>query len=79
MARVPAASPGPAHQPAAIWSRTAFARRFGREILLLIVLKVVLLMLLWWIAIKPAPRAETTPAAMAKHLVSQPASAPARP
>jgi hypothetical protein len=68
-----------ASAPAAIWSRTAVARRFGREILFLIVLKIVLLMVLWWVAIKPAPRAETSPAAVAKHLVSQPAPAPARP
>jgi len=68
-----------ASAPAAIWSRTAVARRFGREILFLIVLKIVLLILLWWVAIKPAPRAETTPAAVAKHLVSQPAPAPAHP
>ena len=66
-----------ASAPAAIWSRTAVARRFGREILFLIAFKIVLLILLWWVAIKPAPRAETTPAAVAKHLVSQPA--PARP
>ena len=78
MARAFADPPGPA-SPATIWSRTSVARRFGREILFLIVLKVVLLILLWWVAIKPAPRAETSPAAVAKHLVSQPAPAPARP
>jgi len=67
-------------QPSAtIWSRTAMARRFGREILFLIVLKIVLLTLLWWVAIKPAPRAETTPAAVAKHLLAPPASPAARP
>ena len=77
MAR-PADPPGQA-LPATIWSRTAAARRFGREILLLIVFKIVLLILLWWVAIKPAPRADTSPAAVAKHLVSQPAPAPNRP
>ena len=78
MARAFADPPGPAH-PATIWSRTAVARRFGREILFLIILKIVLLTLLWWVAIKPAPRADTTPAAVAKHLVSQPTHAPTRP
>ncbi|HEY8245156.1 MAG TPA: hypothetical protein VII68_16960 [Casimicrobiaceae bacterium] len=78
MARAFADPPGPAF-PATIWSRSAVARRFGREILFLIILKIVLLILLWWVAIKPAPRAETTPAAVAKHLVSQPVPAPTRP
>jgi 2-dehydropantoate 2-reductase len=68
-----------ASAPAAIWSRTAYARRFGREILILIVLKIVLLTLLWWVAIKPLPRVEQSPAAVAKHLVPQTAPAPARP
>jgi len=64
---------------ATIWSRTAEARRFGREILFLIVLKIVLLTLLWWVAVKPAPRADTTPAAIAKHLAAPPSSAASRP
>ena len=68
-----------ARPSATIWSRTAVARRFGREILFLIVLKIVLLTLLWWVAIKPAPRVETTPAVMAKHLVAAPAAPADRP
>ena len=63
------AVPAPAK---AVWSRTSTARRFGREILALIVLKVVLLTLLWWVAIQPAPRADTSPTAVAKHLVASP-------
>jgi cytochrome d ubiquinol oxidase subunit I len=39
----------------------------------------VLLTLLWWVAIKPAPRADTTPRGVAKHLVSQPTHAPSPP
>ena len=74
MAR-PAAPPGPAPS-ATIWSRTAVARRFGREIVFLIVLKIVLLIMLWWVAIKPATRLETTPEVVARHLVP-PATAPA--
>jgi hypothetical protein len=64
---------------AAIWSRTAMARRFGREILVLIVLKVVLLGLLWWVAIKPLPRVAQTPEVVAKHLVAPPSPPAARP
>jgi hypothetical protein len=73
MAR-PADSPGPAPS-AAIWSRTPYARRFGREILFLIVLKIVLLGLLYWFAIKPLPRLEQSPEVVKKHLVA-PAAVP---
>jgi hypothetical protein len=65
---------GPA--PGAIWSRTSEARRFGREIVVVIALKAALLTLLWWVAIQPAPRADTSPAAVAKHLVAPPADRP---
>ena len=75
MAR-PADPPGQA-LPATIWSRTAEARRFGREILFLIALKIVLLILLWWVAIKPAPRVEQSPSVVARHLIAPPANAPA--
>jgi hypothetical protein len=71
MAR-PVDSPG----SATIWSRTAYARRFGREILFLIVLKIVLLSLLWWFAIKPLPRLEQSPEVVKKHLVAPPAAVP---
>jgi hypothetical protein len=62
-----------------IWSRTAMARRFGREILVLIVLKAVLLGLLWFVAIKPLPRVAQVPEVVAKHLVAPPAPSDARP
>ena len=73
------ADPGGPAPSAKVWSKTAYARRFGREILFLIILKVVLLMLLWWVAIKPLPRIEQSPAVVAKHLVAKPAPAAPRP
>ena len=68
-----------ARPPAAIWSRTAMARRFGREILVLVVLKAVLLGLLWVVAIKPQPRVPQTPDVVAKHLVAAPERSHDRP
>ena len=81
MARVPHAGSGGSVDPATAspWSRTPTARRFGREIVALIVLKVVLLTLLWMVAIRPAPRADTAPPSVARHLVSPPADSAPRP
>jgi len=50
------------------WFRSADGRRYGREIALLLVLKLVLLLALWAVAVKPATRADTSPAALAQHL-----------
>ena len=50
------------------WFRTAAGHRFGREIALLLVLKVVLLAALWWVAVRPAERADTSPTSVARHL-----------
>jgi hypothetical protein len=50
------------------WFRTQAGRSYGREIALLIVLKLVLLTLLWAVAVRPAPPADTSAAAVARHL-----------
>jgi hypothetical protein len=50
------------------WFRSRAGRNYGREIALLIVLKLVLLTLLWAVAVRPAPRADTSPDAVARHL-----------
>jgi hypothetical protein len=50
------------------WFRTRAGRHYGREIALLIVLKLVLLTLLWAVAVRPVPRADTSPVAVARHL-----------
>ncbi|MBS0320244.1 MAG: hypothetical protein JSR18_06855 [Proteobacteria bacterium] len=50
------------------WFRSRGGRRYGRDIAVLLVLKLVLLALLWALAVRPAPRADTSPAAVAHHL-----------
>ena len=50
------------------WFRTVAGHRFGREIAALLILKVALLLTLWWVVVHPATRADTSPAAVARHL-----------
>jgi hypothetical protein len=57
------------------WFRSRAGLSYGREIALLIVLKLVLLTLLWAIAVRPAPRADTSPIAVARHLGTTPTPA----
>lgn len=57
----------------ASWFRSRGGRRFGFEFGAIVVLKLVALTLLWFFCIRPQPRADTAPAAMAEHL-----TAPAR-
>ena len=49
------------------WFRGRGGRRFGREFALIIVGKLVLLGVLWGLAIRPQPRADTSPAAVERH------------
>lgn len=52
------------------WFRSRGGRRFGIEFAAIIVLKLVALTLLWFFCIRPQPRADTAPAAMAEHLAA---------
>lgn len=59
--------------PSYSWFRSRGGRRFGIECAAIVVLKLVALTLLWFFCIRPQPRADTAPAAIADHL-----AAPAR-
>ena len=59
------------HRPAeASWFRSRGGRRFGIEFGAIIVLKLVALVLIWFFCIRPQPRADTQPAAVADHLLA---------
>jgi hypothetical protein len=49
------------------WFRTRGGRRFGVEFGVIIVAKLILLSVLWHVAIKPQPRADTSPEAIERH------------
>jgi len=50
------------------WFRSRGGRRFGVEFAAIIALKLVALVLLWFFCIRPQPRTDTAPAAVADHL-----------
>lgn len=52
------------------WFRSRGGRRFGIEFTLIIAVKLILLTLLWHFAIKPQPRADTSPAAIERHFTT---------
>ena len=65
------------HRPAeASWFRSRGGRRFGFEFGAIIVLKLVALVLIWFFCIRPQPRADTHPAAVADHLLAPTREAP---
>jgi hypothetical protein len=61
-------TPGPAHGYS--WFRSRGGRRFGLEFAAIVVIKIVALLLIWFICIRPQPRADTHPAAVADHLLA---------
>ena len=52
------------------WFRSRGGRRFGREFAAIVILKLVALLLIWFVCIRPQPRADTAPAAIATHLLA---------
>jgi hypothetical protein len=52
------------------WFRGRGGRRYGIEFACIVVLKLVLLTLLWFVCIRPQPHADTSPAAVARHLAA---------
>ena len=52
------------------WFRTRGGRRFGIEFALIIAGKLILLTALWFICFRPHPRPDTSPAAIAQHLLA---------
>lgn len=61
------------------WFRGDSGRRYGREFAAIVVGKLVALLLLWLFCIRPAPRADTAPAALENHLLAPaPAAVEAR-
>ncbi len=52
------------------WFRTRGGRRFGLEFALIVTIKLLLLILLWIICFRPHPRPDTSPAAVAAHLLA---------
>ena len=59
------------------WFRSRGGRRFGREFAAIVILKLLALLLIWFVCIRPLPRADTAPAAVATHLLA-PATEPAQ-
>ena len=58
------------HRPAeASWFRSRGGRRFGFEFGAIVVLKLVALVLIWFFCIRPQPRADTQPEAVADHVL----------
>lgn len=51
------------------WFRSRGGRRFGFEFATIVVGKLLLLALIWWLCFHPQPRADTAPAAIARHLL----------
>jgi hypothetical protein len=49
------------------WFRSRGGRRFGREFAAIVILKLFALLLVWFVCIRPQPRADTAPAAIADH------------
>jgi hypothetical protein len=68
---VTSAPPDPAR-----WFASRPGRRYGRDIALLLLLKLLLLVGLWAVAVNPMPRADTSPASVARHLLSDARNAP---
>ncbi len=58
------------------WFSSRPGRRYGRDIGLLLLLKLALLVGLWAIAVNPVPRADTSPASVARHLLPDARTAP---
>lgn len=52
------------------WFRGRGGRRFALEFALIIAVKLILLTLLWVFAIRPLPRADTSPAAIERHFAA---------
>jgi len=52
------------------WFRTRGGRRFGLEFALIVTIKLLLLILLWIICFRPHPRPDTSPAAVAAHVLA---------
>ncbi len=55
-------------QRASSWFSTRTGRRYNLELALIVLAKLALLALLYFLFIAPQPRADTTPAAMQRHL-----------
>ncbi|MGN6519470.1 MAG: cytochrome oxidase putative small subunit CydP [Dokdonella sp.] len=65
------------HRPEeASWFRSRGGRRFGFEFGAIVVLKLAALVLIWFFCIRPLPRADTHPAAIADHLLAPVHEAP---
>jgi hypothetical protein len=60
----------PDHATDRSWFRSRGGRRFGREFAAIVVLKLLALLLIWFVCIRPQPRADTAPAAVATHLLA---------
>jgi hypothetical protein len=52
------------------WFRSRGGRRFGREFAAIVILKLLGLLLIWFVCIRPQPRADTAPGAIADHLLA---------
>jgi len=52
------------------WFRSRGGQRFGREFAAIVILKLFALLLIWFVCIRPQPRADTAPAAVADHLLA---------
>jgi hypothetical protein len=57
-------------RPSSSWFRSRGGRRFGIEFAAIVVLKLAALTLIWFFCIRPQPRADTAPAAIADHLLA---------
>lgn len=62
-------------QSARSWFRDRGGRRYARELALVVAVKIALLLLIWFALIAPQPRADTSPAAVERHLVTPAATA----
>ncbi|MEO8459623.1 MAG: cytochrome oxidase putative small subunit CydP [Dokdonella sp.] len=54
------------------WFRHRDGRKFILECAVIIVAKLVVLIAIWYVCFRPFPRADTSPAAVEKHLLASP-------
>ena len=52
------------------WFRSRDGHRFGIEFALIVLVKIALLVVIWYLLFAPQPRPDTSPAAVARHLLA---------
>jgi hypothetical protein len=62
--------------PSPSWFRSRGGRRYGIQFGAIVGFKLLALITLWYFCVRPLPRADTRPAAVADHLLAAPAEAP---